>query len=194
MPPPPLITIVNRTACEKTRKGQYGIRWGNVLEKICKDLRGDQEEIVSIEKLGGYKAEVKETVKERERQTLRNKLREKHLEIYGGLREGIAKKMYLHGPMDYAKKLKLRFHVGDLDLPERGKRYTSSREGEDVDTNMCPCGTAIESRTHIVGESEICKEERDALEGGVRKLDVGDMEEFGRPESSEKTIVILGDR
>ena len=44
--------------------------------------------------------------------------------------------MYLHGPMDYAKKLKLRFRVGDLDLPERRKRYTSSRE-EDVATNMC---------------------------------------------------------
>ena len=28
-------------------------------------------------------------------------------------------KKYLHGPMDYAKKLKLRFRVGDLDLRER---------------------------------------------------------------------------
>ena len=28
-------------------------------------------------------------------------------------------KTYLHGPMDYAKKLKLRFRIGDLDLPER---------------------------------------------------------------------------
>ena len=61
---------------------------------------------------------------------------EKHLEIHGGVREGIGIKMYLHGPMDYAKKLKLRFRVGDLDLPERRKRYTSSRE-EDVATNMC---------------------------------------------------------
>ena len=26
---------------------------------------------------------------------------------------------YLHGPMDYAKTMKLRFRVGDLDLPER---------------------------------------------------------------------------
>ena len=40
------------------------------------------------------------------------------------------------------------------------------------------------------------KEERDALEE-VRKSDVCDMEEFeefGRLESSEKTIAILGDR
>ena len=28
-------------------------------------------------------------------------------------------KTYLHGPMDYAKTLKLRDRVGDLDLPER---------------------------------------------------------------------------
>ena len=61
-------------------------------------------------------------------------------------------------------------------------------------TNICPCGTTIESRTHIVGKCEVYKEERDALEEGIRKLDVCDMEEFGRPESSEKTIAILGDR
>ena len=58
--------------------------------------------------------------------------------------------------------------------------------------NMCPRGTTIESRTHIVGECEIYKEERDALE--MRTLDVCDTEELGRLESSEKTIAILGDR
>ena len=29
---------------------------------------------------------------------------EKHLDIYGGLREDIGMKTYLHDPMDYAKK------------------------------------------------------------------------------------------
>ena len=53
-------------------------------------------------------------------------------------------KTYLRGPIDHAKKLKLRFRVGDLDLPERKKRCTSSREEEDVFTNMCPRGTTIE--------------------------------------------------
>ena len=43
---------------------------------------------------------------------------EKHLEIYGALREDIRMKTYLHGPVDYAKNLKLRFRVGDLDPPE----------------------------------------------------------------------------
>ena len=93
--------------------------------------------------------------------------------------------------MDYAKKLTLRFRVGNLNLPER-KRYTSSREEEDVATNMYPCGATIETRTHIVGECAIYKEERDASED-MSEIDVFDMEEFGRLESSEKTIAILGD-
>ena len=60
--------------------------------------------------------------------------------------------------MDNAKKLKLRFRVGDLDLPEISKIYTSSREEEEeeeVATNFCPCGTTIESKTHMVGECEM---------------------------------------
>ena len=47
-------------------------------------------------------------------------------------------------------------------------------------TNMCPCRTTRGSRTHIVGECEIHKDERDAPEEEIRKLDVCDMEEFGR--------------
>ena len=35
------------------------------------------------------------------------------------MRENIEIKTYLHGPMDYAQKVKLRVRVGDLDLPER---------------------------------------------------------------------------
>ena len=95
---------------------------------------------------------------------------EEHLEIYGGLGEDIGMKTYLHGPMDYTKMLKLRFRVGDLDEPERRKLYASSREEEEI-TQMCPCGKAVESRTHIVGECEIYKQERDALEKEMRKID-----------------------
>ena len=60
-------------------------------------------------------------------------------------------------------------------------------------TNRCPCEATIESRTHIVRECEIYKEERYALEE-MRKLDVCDVEELGGQENSEKTIAILGDR
>ena len=95
---------------------------------------------------------------------------EEHLEIYGRLREEIRMKTCFHGQLDYAKTLKLRFRVGDLDLPERRKLYASSREEEEI-TQMCPCGKAVESRTHIVGECEIYKQERDALEKEMRKID-----------------------
>ena len=65
---------------------------------------------------------------------LRNKAKsEKHSELYGGLSEGTGMKTYLHGPMNFAKTLKLRFRVGDLDPPERRKRHTSGREEERVD-------------------------------------------------------------
>ena len=86
---------------------------------------------MSIEKFGGYKTKVKERVQQRERLALRNKVKEeKHLEIYGGLRKDIGMKTYLHGPMNFAKKLKLRFREGNLDLregrdiPVLGKRRT----------------------------------------------------------------------
>ena len=69
----------------------------------------------------------------------------------------------MHGPMDYAKTLKLRFRVRDLDLPARRKRYASSREEEEI-AHMCPCGKAVDSKTQVVGECEIYKEERHVLE------------------------------
>ena len=73
--------------------------------------------------------------------------------------------------MDYAKTLKLRFCVGDLDPPKRRKRYASSREEEEVDAHICPCAVAIESRTHRVGEREMYKEERVVLGEKMRKID-----------------------
>ena len=77
----------------------------------------------------------------RERLVLRNKVElEKHSEIHGGLKEGIGMKTYLHDPMDSAKTPKLRFRVGDLDPPEKRKRQTSGREGEEeIDAQICPC-------------------------------------------------------
>ena len=48
--------------------------------------------------------------------------KEKHLKVYGELKEGIGMKAHLHGPLDAAKNLTLGFRVGDLDLPERRKR------------------------------------------------------------------------
>ena len=36
----------------------------------------------------------------------------------------------VHGPMDFAETLKSRFGVGDLELPEREKRYVFQSRGE----------------------------------------------------------------
>ena len=63
-----------------------------------------------------------------------------------------------------------------------------------MDAHTCPCGTTMESRTHIIWECEICNEERDVFVEEMREYDECKMEEFGRLESSEKTIAILGDR
>ena len=56
--PPPLVpAIVDRAVWKKITKGRAGIRWDNVVDIIWKDLGGDQ--VLSIEKFGGYKTEVK---------------------------------------------------------------------------------------------------------------------------------------
>ena len=50
-------------------------------------------------------------------------------------------KSHLRGPMGFAKTLKLRFRVGDLDLPQRRKRGIP---GEEVDAQLCACSKAME--------------------------------------------------
>ena len=66
---------------------------------------------------------------------------------------------------------------------KRKKMYTSSRE-EEEDAQRCPCRKAQQSRTHIMGEYEIHKEERDVLE--MSKTDECDTEKFGTLDNSEK--------
>ena len=81
--------------------------------------------IMSIEDVGEYKTKVGDMIELRERKSLRRKVEEEeYLKIYGGLREGIGMKTYLHGPLDYAKNLKLRFRIGDLVEWRRKKKHT----------------------------------------------------------------------
>ena len=83
--------------------------------------------MLSIEKFGRNKTEVKEKVERMERPALRNKVKEEeHSDIYGG-RDEIGMKTYMHGAMDYTKTLKLRFRVGHLDLPKRGGAVLGDR-------------------------------------------------------------------
>ena len=49
----------------------------------------------------------------------------------------------------------------------------------------------MESRTHIVAECEVYKEERDVLE--VRDMNEDGMKSFEALDSREKTIAVLGD-
>ena len=58
-----------------------------------------------------------------------------------------------------------------LQTEEKGTRTRTSSWEEEEDAQMCSCGKAVESRTHIVGECEIYMEERDALEKEMRKID-----------------------
>ena len=54
-------------------------------------------------------------------------------------------KTYLHGPMDYAKTLKLSFRVpGRGPAPARKKRYSCASSREEEDAQMCLCGKAVE--------------------------------------------------
>ena len=72
MPQKRLPAIADRAVSEKIPKGRGGTRWDNVVEKIRKDFGENQEEVLSIEKFGGYKTEVKERIEERESLVLRN--------------------------------------------------------------------------------------------------------------------------
>ena len=68
--------------------------------------------------------------------------------------------------MHYAKILKLRFRVETwtCEKEEIGTTCASSRGEEEEIAQMCPCGEAVESRTHVVGECETYCEERNVLE------------------------------
>ena len=59
MPEQRLPAIADRAVWEKITQGRAGIRWDSVVEKIWKELGGDYEEVLSIEKFGGYKTELK---------------------------------------------------------------------------------------------------------------------------------------
>ena len=100
--------IADRVVWEKVTKRRAGTRWDSVVEKVWKYIGGNEADILSIEKFGVYKTDVREMIKGWERLPLRNQMKkEEYLEIYGGLREEMRMKTYLHGPMDYAKKLVL---------------------------------------------------------------------------------------
>ena len=76
---------VDKAAWEKIAKGRAGVRWGSVVEKVSQDIGRSQQCILSTEKFGGYKTELKYRVEKREKLARRTKVKEEgRLEIYGG--------------------------------------------------------------------------------------------------------------
>lgn len=71
--------------------------------------------------------------------------------------------------------------LGDLGPPERRMGYTSSLGEAEAGAQMCPCGTAMKSRTHVVEYCEMFKEERGELREEICKIDECVMDNLGSP-------------
>ena len=52
MPKKGMPAIADGAVWEKITKGRAGIRWDSVVEKVWKDVGGNQGEVLSIEKFG----------------------------------------------------------------------------------------------------------------------------------------------
>ena len=189
MPKQRLPAIANRAVWEKVTKGRAGVRWDNVVDTVWKEVPGRRKprrHTVHWEDWG-FKTEVKERIEMSESLALKRRWKGEHLEIYTRLRQQIVIKIYSHRPMDHAKTLNLQYRVGDLDQKDANSR------GEE-DAQICFCGKPKASRTRIVGECELCKEERAVLEEEMRKTDEYDMNKYSTLDTKEKTIAILGAR
>ena len=93
--------MVDRAVWEKVTIGRAGIRWDSVVEKVWKDLGGNQEKVMSAEKSGRDKTEVEGRIEGWERLALKNKVKsEKYLKIYGEISEAIGMKTSFHAPAD----------------------------------------------------------------------------------------------
>ena len=129
MPKKRLSAKADRALWEKITKGRAGLRWDSVVEKIWKDMGGNQQEILFTEKFGGYRSEVKAT---REgtlgdiRAVMRRDRNENVFARPNGLRENAETAISCRGPG-----------------PARKNRRNNSRE-EEEDAQMCPYGKPVE--------------------------------------------------
>ena len=71
---------------------------------------------------------------------------------------------------------------------------TSNRVEEEEGAQEVLLWHADDTRTHIAGECELYKEQRNVLEEERSKIDGCDLERFGTIDSSVKAIAILGNR
>ena len=56
--------IADRGVWEKATTRRAGISWDSVVEKVWRGIGGNQEDMQSINKFGGYKTEVKERIEQ----------------------------------------------------------------------------------------------------------------------------------
>ena len=120
----------HRALWEKATKGRAGTRWDSVVEKVWKDIGGNQEQILTTEKFAGCKTEVKRGDRNKGKASAKKQGERGRtlIDTRGGHEKRQERNRICTAQWtDYAKTLQLRFRVGDLDLPER-RRYTSSRE------------------------------------------------------------------
>ena len=74
-----LPAIANSAVWEKVTKGRAGTRWDNAANKVWNEIGGNQEEIQSIQKFGGYKAELNEKIYKMERLALKHNVEGKNI-------------------------------------------------------------------------------------------------------------------
>ena len=67
MPKNKLPAIPNSAVWEKVMDRRGGVMWDNVVGKAWEEIEGDPEDNLSVEKLGGYKTELTEKGRKKER-------------------------------------------------------------------------------------------------------------------------------
>ena len=63
--------------------------------------------------------------------------------------------------------------MGDLELRDKRKRSSNSREEEGVDAQNCSYGETTESTFHVMAECQPPKEERDVRDGEMQDVSEG---------------------
>ena len=160
-----------------------------MVDKVSKHTAGNQEEILSTEKFGGYKPKAKERIQIRERLALRNNVKEEHLGDIRWVKRRYRSENVFARPNGPRENVELRFRVGNLDLPESRNRYTRGQE-EEEDVQMALVAKQMRVKLTTVGECEMYKEERDVLRDEEnRRMWHGEV--WCARECSEKTIAIL---
>ena len=104
------------------------------MEKVWKDIGGNQDKILSTEKFGGYKIEVKERMERRERLALRNKVKEEErLRDNTGIDRN---ENEFARPNGLRENAETTICVRDLDLPERRDTSTGIPGGGCADVPL----------------------------------------------------------